>query len=43
MPSLQPKDWDDREYIEDPAPKPEVCDAIISFQNGAFYNLTHVV
>jgi hypothetical protein len=30
MPSLQPKDWDDREYIEDPDEvKPEVCVANI--------------
>ena len=26
--SLQPKDWDDREYIDDPDDvKPEVCDS----------------
>lgn len=28
--SMQPKNWDDREYIEDPDEvKPEVCDSTI--------------
>ena len=37
MPSLQPKDWDDREYIEDPDEvKPEVCVLIHPFVNRNF-------